>query len=345
MVLEIVETKPLARSFWRAMLRCSRGVATLALCAAVAMTTGVARAQVATPTPPARQSLDDAWWTGPMLAAGASTLPRGHVYVEPYLFDVITYGAYNRNGSLVGAPRANSYGSLTYLLYGITDRFTAGIQPIFGYNTATNGPSSSGIGFGDLSVIAQYKLTQYHVGNWVPTSSLVVEETLPTGKYDRLGANPNDGFGGGAYTTIASFYTQEPFWLSNGRILRTRIDTSYEFSGSAAVNDASVYGTNVGFHGSARPGNAFYVDVSQEYSLTRSWVLAMDEVYRHDSNTHVSGGNIVLDSGPSDTVYLAPAVEYSWTSDLGVLLGVRLVPAGSNRSATITPAIAISIFH
>jgi hypothetical protein len=30
-----------------------------------------------------RQALDDAWWTGPLLAAGANTLPKGHVLIEP----------------------------------------------------------------------------------------------------------------------------------------------------------------------------------------------------------------------------------------------------------------------
>ena len=43
-----------------------------------------------------RQSLDDAWWTGPMLAPSAATLPRGHFLIEPYLYDVIVVGHYDR---------------------------------------------------------------------------------------------------------------------------------------------------------------------------------------------------------------------------------------------------------
>ena len=42
-----------------------------------------------TPSQNVHQSLDDAWWTGPMLAPSAATLPRGHFLIEPYLFDVI----------------------------------------------------------------------------------------------------------------------------------------------------------------------------------------------------------------------------------------------------------------
>src|SRR5512143_3798240 len=68
-----------------------------------------------------RQSLDDAWWTGPLLAPNATTLPRGHFLIEPYLFDVIRYGRYDHDGNRQSAPRTNGFGSLTYVLYGLVD--------------------------------------------------------------------------------------------------------------------------------------------------------------------------------------------------------------------------------
>ena len=54
--------------------------------------------QVSPPRSGARQSLDDAWWTGPMLAPSANTLPQGHFLIEPYLYDVTTQGFYNVSG-------------------------------------------------------------------------------------------------------------------------------------------------------------------------------------------------------------------------------------------------------
>jgi hypothetical protein len=84
----------------------------------------------------------------------------------------------------------------------------------------SNGPSSSGIGLGDLTLQAQYRLTKFHVGSWIPTTSLAVQETLPTGKYDRLGNRPSDGLGSGAYATTLALCSQMYFWLPNGRILR-----------------------------------------------------------------------------------------------------------------------------
>jgi hypothetical protein len=184
-----------------------------------------------------------------------------------------------------------------------------------------------------------------------------LQETFPTGKYDRLGNRPSDGFGSGAYTTTVALYSQTYFWLPNHRILRVRFNVAQAFSNSANVKDVSVYGTEAGFRGHAKPGSSTLLDASFEYSLTRSWVLASDITYRHARNTHVSGYNILdptsvqnppsirLDSGSSDAFGLAPAIEYNWSAKVGVIVGVRVFPAGRNTSATVTPAVAINIVH
>jgi hypothetical protein len=41
-------------------------------------------------------------------------------------------------------------------------------------------------------------------------------------------------------------------------------------------------------------------------------------------------------------VGFAPAIEYSWTPNLGVLLGVRVIPSGRNTTAAIAPVVAIN---
>jgi hypothetical protein len=276
-----------------------------------------------------------------MLAPSAATLPRGHFLIEPYLYDVI-------------ATHSNGFGSLTYVNYGLVDRVTIGLIPTAGFNKVSNGPSSSGVGLGDLTFQAQYRLTKFHVGSWIPTTSVAVQETLPTGKYDRLGDRPSDGLGSGAHTTTLALYSQTYFWLPNGRILRMRLNVSQGLSNNVNVEDVSVYGTEAGFRGRAKPGSSIFVNASWEYSLTRRWVLALDATYRRNGNTRATGyhirdptgaqnpPSIQLDSGSSEVFALAPAIEYSWKPNLGVLLGARLIPAGHNRQATITPAVAIN---
>jgi hypothetical protein len=320
--------------------------------ALLALTACLAAAQEPTSPQGVHQSLDNAWWTGPLLAPSANTLPRGHVLIEPYLYDVISQGTYDSTGARHSTPQVNGFGSLTYINYGLFNKLTVGLIPVFGYNQVSRGLDSSGIGAGDLTVQVQYRLHLFHEGNWIPTTSLAIQETFPTGKYDNLDNRVSDGIGSGSYTTTLCFYTQTFFWMPNGRILRTRFNVTQAFSREATVQDVSVYGTTQGFRGHATPGAALFVDLAGEYSLTRSWVLALDATYRHEYNTAVTGYNISspadplsLNSGSSQAFALAPAIEYNFSSKVGVIVGMRAFPAGKNTSNSITPAIAVNIVH
>jgi len=290
-----------------------------------------------------RQSRDDAWWTGPLLAASPGTLTPGHFLIEPYLFDAMAQGHYDEAGHRQPVPHSNGFGSQSYLLYGLTDQVGVGLIPRFGFNDPGSGRDSSKVGIGDLTLQAQYGLTHFEEGSWIPTTAFVVQETLPTGKYDRLGDRPTDGLGSGAYSTNLSLYSQYFFWMPNGRILRTRLDVSYSISGSAGVRDVSVYGTDEGFRGRARPGNVTVVNAAAEYSMTRHWVLAMDVVYEHDGSTHLYRPGFNIATRPGYTWSLAPAIEYNFNSRVGIIAGAKLTTGGRNATAVVIPVAAVNI--
>ena len=290
---------------------------------------------------PIRQSRDDAWWTGPMLANGAETLPQGHMLIEPYIYDVTT-------------PGVDAFGSRAYVLYGLTDRLTVGAIPIIGYNRVSGAPNSSGIGLGDQILQAQYRLHRFHEGSWVPTVSLMLQETVPTGRYDRLGRRPANGMGGGAYATTVGVNMQSFFWMPNGRILRARLNATTTLAGRAQVEGVSTYGTGENFRGHARAGDNVYVGAALEYSLTTRWVLALDLTYSHNGNTWVRGYDLLPGLEParvskrfgrSDAVCYAPAIEYNWSPNIGVLFGVRVIAGGNNVQRSVTPAIALNYVH
>ena len=306
--------------------------------AAIVLLFGVSVANAAS-----TQSRDDAWWTGPLLAASPGSLTPGHFLIEPYVFDAIPQGHYDNDGNRRPVPHANDFGSQSYLLYGLTDKIGVGLIPRFAFNDLGEGRSSSRVGMGDVTVQAQYGLTTFHEGSWIPTTAFVLQETLPIGKYDQLGDRPANGFGAGTYSTNLALYSQYFFWMPNGRILRTRFDVSYAISGSASVRDVSVYGTDEGFRGRARPGNVTVVNAAGEYSLTRNWVLAMDVVYEHDGSTHVYGPGFNVNSGTAHTWSLAPAIEYNFNSRVGVIAGAKLTVAGRNATAVVIPVAAVNI--
>lgn len=302
----------------------------------------------------AQQSLDQAWWTGPLLAPSAATLPQGHWLVEPYLYHSITYGRFDRDGTLRSAAAAHQFGSQTYIEYGLVDRFTLGLIPRFGLHESGAGQDSSGFAVGDVTLQGAYGLTQFRRGSPVPAMSLVLGETFPTGKYERLDGRTDGALGSGAYSTTLSLYSQTYFWMPNGRILRTRLDLSYSVSRWASLQGQSVYGTINGFSGRAHPGPSFVADLAFEYSVTQNWVLATDVDWEHDGNTRVEGGYPpeitsalpsyrMQDFGSAEVLYLAPAIEYNWSARMGVIAGARLGVAGRNTAATATPVAAINM--
>src|ERR1700675_3475322 len=194
---------------WHARPRAS--VLSHGLACAVMVASGAAAA--------ADQSRDDAWWTGPMLAPSAATLPQGHMLVEPYLFDVMTDGHFDLNGTRHASAREHDIGSLSYILYALTDRLSVGLIPRFGFNEPAGAANSSSVGVGDLTLQAGYGLTRFQDGRLLPAIALVIDETLPTGRYERLG-RASDGFGAGAYTTGLSIYSQDYLSIRHGLLLR-----------------------------------------------------------------------------------------------------------------------------
>lgn len=280
----------------------------------------------------ARQSPDDAWWTGPLVTYSARSLPQGHMLIEPYLYDVSTRDS-------------DSVHSFTYFLYGLTDKLTVGVAPDFAWTSVRHGQDSSGPHLGDVTLRAQYSLVAMDAEKGVPDIALAVLQNLPTGKYDRLG-RASDGFGGGGYATTLAVYSQMLWWMPGGRLLRTRVDVMETLSPDVPVRDASVYGTSTGFLGHAAPGNLFSVQTGFEYSLTRQWVLATDLVYFHNDPTVTVGAQgaspVRLNSRNSDVFGYAPAIEYSWTPNIGVIAGVRVFAPTHNSRASVTPAIALN---
>jgi Putative MetA-pathway of phenol degradation len=280
----------------------------------------------------ASTALPEAWWTGPIATSSAETLPHGHVLFEPYLFDVRGAGS-------------DYLGSLTYILYGVTDRLTLGAIPTFG-SARTDGNSQSRIfGIGDLTLTAQYRLNRAKPGGLMPTIAVVVQRTLPLGRFDRLDIDPDLGIGAGAQSTLIGVYAQRVDRVGNGRPLRSRLNITYSFAPSVRLEGASVYGTSRGFRGTAQPGDSAVVDLSIEYSLTRRIALAADLIYRATSSTSVVDDNDGLPARrvPATHAFsIAPAIEYSWSSRRGVLIGVRLTPKSEHVAASVTPVVAFN---
>ena len=278
-------------------------------------------------------AMQAARWTGPLLASNAETLPQGHIYTEPYFFDVISGGEHNP-------------GSSGFYQYGLLDNFTVGMQPFFSLGTQKYNRE---VAIGDFKLLSQVRLSHFTPKHRVPSVALVMNLVIPTGKDDHLGAL-KQGHGSGSFAPEIGVNVQHYFLLGNGRLLRARINVLKNFPLRHEVSGRSVFGTAADFHGHATPGSKTTLVLGAEYSLTREWVLALDIERDQWGKTSVAGhdtatGTLVRQSNPKSwNVGFAPAVEYNWSDRAGIIAGVWIVPKGHNTQSSVTPAIAIQRF-
>ena len=279
-----------------------------------------------------RAAMASARWTGPLLASNAETLPHGHVYTEPYFFDGISGGDHHP-------------GTSGFYQYGLRDDWTVGVQPFFSWGTER---FNRGAAIGDFKLLSQVRISHFTAEHRVPSVALVTNLIIPTGKSDHLGALKN-GHGSGAFAPEIGINVQQYFLLGNGRLLRARINVLRDFPIRTGVTGRSVYGTDAGFRGHARPGAKTTVVVGAEYSMTKEWVLAFDVERDQWDRTEVAGrdadGIPLRDVSPKSwNIGFAPAVEYNWSDRSGAIFGVWIVPKGHNTQSSVTPAIAIQGF-
>ena len=279
-----------------------------------------------------RAAMQSARWTGPLLASNAETLPQGHFYTEPYFFDVISGGEHNP-------------GSSGFYQYGLADGLTVGVQPNFAFGTRKPNREPA---VGDTKLLSQLRLTHFTPDHRIPTVALVLNATVPTGKHDRLGAG-KAGHGSGSFAPEVGINVQHYVLLKGDRLLRGRINVLRTFPLRTDVAGRSVYGTDAGFRGHARPGAKTTLIGAVEYSLTREWVLAFDVEADFWGRTKVTGrdssGALVRQVSPKSwNVGFAPAVEYNWSDRSGVIVGVWIIPKGHNTPSAVIPAVAYSRF-
>ena len=98
----------------------------------------------------------------------------------------------------------------------------------------------------------------------------------------------------------------------------------------------------------ARPGDVLTIYSAWEYSITREWVFALDFIYQHDASTRLNGATgdaqrVDNDFGSAWRFGVAPAIEYNWSRNVGVIVGTRWYVAGRNSNATVTPMAAINL--
>jgi hypothetical protein len=124
-----------------------------------------------------------------------------------------------------------------------------------------------------------------------------------------------------------------------------RFYSGYRIGTPASLCGLSVYGGGPGTHGTIYPGNIFFADIALQYNLSLNWAFACDIFYRRQDRNRFSGKTVSPAGLPSSEQFsLAPALEYNFSKDLGLIGGVWFTAAGRNTPQFINGLFSLNAY-
>lgn len=278
------------------------------------------------------------WLTGTLLAFPGTTIPKGHLLVQPYLFVTKNNALYDRNWSPHAIPNFYSINHELFLVAGLTDWMDVQVTPGLFYNTSKG---KSSIQSADLPIGLDFQLVKPTAYKWFPGILFSIREILPTGKYQDFDPdlNKTETSSFGSFQTNASLIFYKVYHLKDAHYLSATLSLEYFYLAPVHVRGFNFYGGGFGTKGRVIPGNFFNGLLSLEYTFNKNWVLAVDALYTHFNRSHFSGEvGLSLSGEPANVgfpsrelVSFAPALEYNFSKTFGILGGSWFTACGRNN--------------
>lgn len=288
------------------------------------------------------------WFTGSLLPPAATNAPVGHLILAPFLGFTLTYGRYENNGRFQSTSNTYAINPFLEFFLGLTDHIGVDLYASFISNfkkgqTATH--------LQDTIILLGLQLAKDRPNSWIPDLRLCLQETFPTGNYQKL--NPNkmgiDSTGQGTFQTGFNLIAQKLFPL-NRNFLLLKWTLAYLFPAPVHVKGYNTFGGGPGTSGKVYPGQTLLLYFSGEYSFSQRWVFAFDTFLQYQQKSPFSGTK-GMSNGLPNTVGLpptlqlsiAPEIEYNLSSTSGLLLAFWGTIWGRNAPAFASTAISYYI--
>ncbi|MBM3191586.1 MAG: hypothetical protein FJZ63_02885 [Chlamydiae bacterium] len=291
------------------------------------------------------------WFTGPLLAGSAHTVPAGHVLWEPYLFAIDSFGFYDDHWKPRSAPHSLSLEPFLLFIHGLNSFMDLQVTP---YLLSNFQQGSHDTRMGDLPFALGFQVLTDKPNSWIPDLRLLLREIFPTGHYQHLNPHKHgtDATGNGSFQTGLGLNFQKLF-ITGIRLLRLRLNFNYLFPSPVRVKSFNTYGGGYGTHGKVYPGQKFSTIFAVEYLFSQHLVAALDIQYLFSSKDRFSGypgitsagQNAIVGNLASHQLNLAPAIEYNFNENLGIIFGPWFSVAGKNSDRFVSAVFAINYYH
>ncbi len=295
------------------------------------------------------------WFTGPLLATTAYITPLGHYDIEPYFFAIAYTGFYDQHGHAISSPTVWNNYFQPEIEVGIATNMDLEFLPTVYYNLSQGAANWA---LGDFPIIWDIGLydQEFLQGDWATAIKLSLAETIPCGKYRNL-KPPKNGTqigGAGSWVTSATLTWGNLLRTNGSHYLNMRLNLGYAVPAPVHVKGFNFYGGGYGTNGTVYPGQIFDLDLGLEYSLTQNWVFALDVAANCTTRFRFKGSlGTITPGGPPAQIKnvataqcsLAPAIEYNWSADIGLIAGSWFTIAGHNSLKFASFAIAFNYYH
>jgi len=184
----------------------------------------------------------------------------------------------------------------------------------------------------------------------LPYLRLLVLETFPTGKYNKLDPNVSQAqiSGEGVFVTTLGLAAEKIYDWFYYHPIRIRWNFLVDIPSSVSVEGVNFYGGTSNTKGKVKTGTSFYFLLSPEISITQKWVFGLDIIYQKqlkgsfsgDKGNNLDGSLAKINIFQQDSFQLAPAIEYNFNSRMGILGGVWFTVFGRNSDAFVSAVVS-----
>ncbi len=310
------------------------------------------------------------WLTGPLLALPAQTIAKGHVTAYISVDSAISDAIYNQHWQISSQRTFTTAQISPQLAYGLTDNLDLQYNILYLINGNHRITYEH---MGDTSIILGYQALSQQKNDAYPDLRITLQEVIPTGLYNNFtpANNGAEATGMGSYQTSLGFNFQYLSKLTKDNYLNSLFSMAYTYAGAAHIRGLSTYGGTSQTKGRINPGNAISFDIASELTLTQNWVAVIEANYIYQQASRFRGivgersatdplpvmttrtprfshrrlptrhniGQPDIGSGNLAQISLAPALEYNFSANYGVIAGTWLTLAGKNTPEFITPMI------
>lgn len=296
---------------------------------------------------PGFPDIEAPWFTGPLLAPSGFTVPAGHWNFEPYIYVTANTGIYNKHWNVKKIVNYWNNVFQSNIQAGLTSWMDFQFSPTLYYNYRHGAANWA---FSDMPVIFDFQLYRRGVNllDWAMGLKLFLKETIPFGKYQNLKPSKRgtDIGGQGSWQTAIGLVCGNLFHLGGHHFLAWRTSLQYTLPAPVHVKNLNYYGGGAGTNGTVYPAQNFQLDTALEITLTQNWVFAMDLLGSWSGPVRFKGKATGPMTLPASVQYsLAPAIEYNWSAELGIIFGPWFTIAGRNSFQFTNGTLAVNYYY